>query len=171
MLASLRRIEGTYGIAVIDLDFPDRIVVARNGSPLILGVGDGEMHVASDAAALIRYTRQVVYLDDGELATVRADGYRTFTQDARATTKTEKTVEWTADEYERGAHEHFMVKEIHEQPEAVQRATRGRLDERFHTVHLGGLNMDAREAREIKRVKILGCGSAYYAGQLGPQFI
>ncbi|HZX09052.1 MAG TPA: glutamine--fructose-6-phosphate aminotransferase, partial [Kribbella sp.] len=82
VLAALHRIEGTYGIAVVDLDFPDRIVVARNGSPLILGIGDGEMHIASDAAALIRYTRQVVYLDDGELATVRADGYRTFTQDA-----------------------------------------------------------------------------------------
>jgi glucosamine--fructose-6-phosphate aminotransferase (isomerizing) len=171
VLAALRRIDGTYGIAVIDLAHPDRIVVARNGSPIILGVGDGEMHVASDAAALIRYTRQVVHLDDGELATVRADGYRTFTSDARATTKTAETVEWTADEYERGAHEHFMVKEIHEQPESVQRAIRGRLDERFHTVHLGGLNMDAREAREIRRVKILGCGSAYYAGQLGAQFI
>ena len=171
VMAALRRIEGTYGIAVIDLDFPDRIVVARNGSPLILGIGDGEMHVASDAAALIRYTRQVVYLDDGELATVRADGYRTFTQDAAPTTKTAKTVEWEADEYERGLHEHFMMKEIHEQPDAVGRAIRGRLDERFHTVHLGGLNMDAREAREIKRVKILGCGSAYYAGQMGAQFI
>jgi glucosamine--fructose-6-phosphate aminotransferase (isomerizing) len=171
VLEALGRIDGTYGIAVIDLAQPDRIVVARNGSPIILGVGDGEMHVASDAAALVRYTRQVVHLDDGELATVRADGYHTFTRDARATTKTAETVEWSADEYERGAHEHFMVKEIHEQPEAVQRAIRGRLDERFHTVHLGGLNMDAREAREIRRVKILGCGSAYYAGQIGAQFI
>ena len=88
---------------MIDLAHPDRIVVARNGSPIILGIGDGEMHVASDAAALVRYTRQVVHLDDGELATVRADGYRTFTSDARATTKTAETVEWTADEYERGA--------------------------------------------------------------------
>src|SRR3954468_18251588 len=171
VLASLRRIDGTYGIAVIDLDFPDRIVVARNGSPLILGIGDGEMHVASDAAALIRYTRQVVYLDDGELATVRADGYRTFTQDASPTTKTAKTVEWEADEYERGLHEHFMMKEIHEQSAAVERALRGRVDLRFHTAHLGGLNLDPREAREIRRVKILGCGSAYYAGQVGAQLI
>jgi len=171
VLQALRRIDGTYGIAVVDLAHPDRIVVARNGSPIILGVGDGEMHVASDAAALVRYTRQVVHLDDGELATVRADGYRTFTSDSRTTTKTAETVAWTADEYERGLHEHFMVKEIHEQPESVQRALRGRLDERFHTVHLGGLNMDAREARDIRRVKILGCGSAYYAGQLGAQFI
>jgi glucosamine--fructose-6-phosphate aminotransferase (isomerizing) len=171
VLAALRRIEGTYGIAVMDTEHPDRIVVARNGSPIILGVGDREMHVASDAAALVRYTRQVVHLDDGELATVRADGYQTFTADAGATTKTAETVEWSEEEYLRGEHEHFMVKEIHEQPDAVQRCLRGRLDERFQTVHLGGLNMDAREAREIRRVKILGCGSAYYAGQQGAQFI
>jgi len=171
VLAALRRIEGTYGIAVMDTEHPDRIVVARNGSPIILGVGDREMHVASDAAALVRYTRQVVHLDDGELATVRADGYQTFTADAGATTKTAETVEWSEEEYLRGEHAHFMVKEIHEQPDAVQRCLRGRLDERFHTVHLGGLNMDAREAREIRRVKILGCGSAYYAGQQGAQFI
>ncbi|WP_328992231.1 glutamine--fructose-6-phosphate transaminase (isomerizing) [Kribbella sp. NBC_01245] len=171
VLKALTRIDGTYGIAVIDLAHPDRIVVARNGSPIILGIGDGEMHVASDASALVRYTRQVVHLDDGELATVRADGYRTFTSDSRATTKSAETVEWSDEDYQRGEHEHFMVKEIHEQPESVQRVLRGRLDERFHTVHLGGLNMDAREAREIRRVKILGCGSAYYAGQLGAQFI
>ena len=171
VLQALGRIEGTYGIAVIDLEHPDRIVVARNGSPIILGVGEHEMHVASDAAALVRYTRQVVHLDDGELATVRADGFHTFTADARTTNKTAETVEWSEEEYARGAHEHFMIKEIYDQPEAVQRCLRGRLDERFHTVHLGGLNMDAREAREIRRVKILGCGSAYYAGQIGAQFI
>ncbi len=171
VLAALRRIEGTYGIAVVDTEHPDRIVVARNGSPIILGVGDREMHVASDAAALVRYTRQVVHLDDGELATVRSDGYQTFTADARTTTKTAETVEWSEEEYLRGDHEHFMVKEIHEQPDAVQRCLRGRLDERFHTVRLGGLNMDARELREIRRVKILGCGSAYYAGQQGAQLI
>jgi glutamine---fructose-6-phosphate transaminase (isomerizing) len=171
VLGALRRIEGTYGIAVVDTEHPDRIVVARNGSPIILGVGEREMHVASDAAALVRYTRQVVHLDDGELATVRSDGYQTFTADARATTKTAETVEWSEEEYLRGEHEHFMVKEIHEQPDAVQRCLRGRLDERFHTVRLGGLNMDARELREIRRVKILGCGSAYYAGQQGAQLI
>jgi glucosamine--fructose-6-phosphate aminotransferase (isomerizing) len=171
VLQALAQIEGTYGIAVIDLDRPDRLVVARNGSPILLGVGDNEMHVASDAAALVRYTTQVVHLDDGELATIQADGFRTFTTDARSTRKQAITVDWSLDEYERGAHEHFMIKEIHEQPDAVQRCLRGRLDERFHTAHLGGLNMDAREARDIRRVKILGCGSAYYAGQFGAQLI
>ncbi|MGH8827361.1 MAG: glutamine--fructose-6-phosphate transaminase (isomerizing), partial [Jiangellaceae bacterium] len=170
VLAALEQIQGTYGIAVIDLVHGDRIVVARNGSPIILGVGDHEMHVASDAAALVRFTRQIVHLDDGELATVRADGFQTFTREAR-TSKTAITVEWTDEAYDQGDHQHFMRKEIHEQPDAVQRCLRGRLDERFNTVRLGGLNMDPREAREIKRVKILGCGSAYYAGQLGAQFV
>ncbi|WP_026875956.1 glutamine--fructose-6-phosphate transaminase (isomerizing) [Jiangella gansuensis] len=170
VLAALATVDGTYGIAVAHLAHPDRLVVARNGSPIILGIGEREMHVASDAAALVRYTRQVVHLDDGELATVRADGYQTFTREAR-TTKTAVTVDWSSSEYDKGAHEHFMRKEILEQPEAARRSLRGRLDERFHTVRLGGLEMDAREAREFRRVKILGCGSAYYAGQIGAQFI
>ncbi|SDS85489.1 glutamine--fructose-6-phosphate transaminase (isomerizing) [Jiangella sp. DSM 45060] len=170
VLAALDRIEGTYGIAVLDQAHPDRIVVARNGSPIILGLGDREMHVASDTAALVRYTKQVVHLDDGELATLRADGYQTFTREAR-TTKTAVTVDWDASDYGTDGHEHFMHKEIAEQPDAVRRILKGRLDERFHTVRLGGLEMDARELREFRRVKILGCGSAYYAGQAGAQFI
>jgi glucosamine--fructose-6-phosphate aminotransferase (isomerizing) len=171
VLATLALVEGTYGIAVLDHAHPDRLVVARNGSPLILGVGDGEMHVASDIAALVRYTSQVVHLDDGELATVTPDGFRTFTPHAGATTKQPVTVDWSSEDYDRGLHEHFMIKEIEEQAEAVRRCTQGRLDDRFHTAHLGGLNLDPHEARAIRRVKILGCGSAYYAGQFGAQFI
>ncbi len=171
VLAALAQVDGTYGLAVLDLDHPDRIVVARNGSPLIIGIGEHEMYVASDAAALVRYTRQVIHLDDGELATVQAEGFHTFTLAAQTTRKEPTTVEWSAEEYELGAHEHFMIKEIHEQPEAVQRCLRGRLDDRFATAHLGGLNLDPRDAREVRRVKILGCGSAYYAGQFGAQLI
>ncbi|SDU74256.1 glutamine--fructose-6-phosphate transaminase (isomerizing) [Jiangella alkaliphila] len=170
VLATLDRIEGTYGLAVLDRAHPDRIVVARNGSPIILGIGDREMHVASDTAALVRYTKQVVHLDDGELATLKADGYQTFTRDAR-TTKTAVTVDWDTSDYGSDGHAHFMHKEIAEQPDSVRRVLKGRLDERFHTVRLGGLEMDARELREFRRVKILGCGSAYYAGQAGAQFI
>jgi glucosamine--fructose-6-phosphate aminotransferase (isomerizing) len=169
--AALAQVEGTYGLAVIDLRFPDRMVVARQGSPLILGVGQNETHVASDVAALVRYTRQVVHLDDGELATVTRDGFRTFTREARSTSKQVVTVDWSYDDYERGAHEHFMLKEIHEQPQAVEQCIRGRLDDRFSTAHLGGLDLSPREARAFRRVKVLGCGSAYYAGQFGAQFI
>jgi glutamine---fructose-6-phosphate transaminase (isomerizing) len=155
----LRRVEGTYGLVVLDILHQNELVVARNGSPLILGIGDGEMFVASDIAALVRYTKQVVYLDDAEIATVRAAGYQA--------SKKPTTVEAEAGDYELGAYEDFMRQEIHEQPEALRRALRGRLDERFATARLGGINLDPRQLRSIRQVKFLGCGSAYYAGQMG----
>jgi glutamine---fructose-6-phosphate transaminase (isomerizing) len=168
---ALRSVVGAYGLAVLDAEHPDRIVVARNGSPVLLGVGEREMFVASDVAALIGYTRQVVYLDDGELATITPGGYRTFTIDDRATAKSPSTIDWDVVGAEIGDHAHYLIKEIQEQPRAIERALRGRIDDRFNTAHLGGLNLTTREAREIKRVKILGCGSAAYAGELGAQLI
>ncbi len=168
---ALTSVVGTYGIAVLDARQPDRVVAARNGSPVVLGIGDKEMFVASDVAALVRYTRQVVHLDDGEVATVRADGFHTSTLDARTTTHEPLLIEADLRSYTADGYTHFMRKEIHEQPRTVERALRGRLEERFNTAHLGGLNIDAREARAIRRVKILGCGSAFYAGQVGAQLI
>src|SRR5262249_47188300 len=168
---ALTSVVGTYGIAVLDARYPDLIVAARNGSPVVIGIGEKEMFAASDVAALVRYTRQVVHLDDGELATLRADGFRTSTLDALATSKVPSVIETEDAAYDAEGYTHFMRKEIHEQPAAVERALRGRLDARFHTAHLGGLELDPREARAIRRVKILGCGSAYYAGQVGAQLI
>jgi glucosamine--fructose-6-phosphate aminotransferase (isomerizing) len=168
---ALSHVVGTYGVAVVDARHPGVLVVARNGSPVVLGIGEKEMFAASDVAALVRYTRQVVHLDDGELAAVRADGFRTFTADARATSKEPSLIEADDAAYDADGYAHFMRKEIHEQSSAVERTLRGRLDGRFHTAHLGGLDLDAREARAIRRVKILGCGSAYYAGQVGAQLI
>ena len=168
---ALRQVVGAYGLAIIDAEHSDRIVVARNGSPVLLGVGDKEMFVASDVAALIGYTRQVVYLDDGELATITAGGYRTFTLDDRSVAKSPSTIDWDVVGAEIGDHAHFLIKEINEQPRAIKRALSGRIDERFETAHLGGLNLTIREAREFRRVKILGCGSACYAGDLGAQLI
>jgi glucosamine--fructose-6-phosphate aminotransferase (isomerizing) len=168
---ALRKVVGAYGIAVVDTEHPDRIVVARNGSPVLLGLGEKEMFVASDVAALVGYTRQVVYLDDGELATITANGYRTFTLDARSTAKQPSEVDWDVVGAEIGDHAHFLIKEIGEQPRSIERTLRGRIDERFNTAHLGGLNLTVRGAREFRRVKILGCGSACYAGDLGAQLI
>ncbi|MGI9002120.1 MAG: glutamine--fructose-6-phosphate transaminase (isomerizing) [Pseudonocardia sp.] len=168
---ALHNVVGAYGLAVLDAEHPDRIVVARNGSPVLLGVGEREMFVASDVAALIGYTRQVVYLDDGELATITAGGYRTFTLDDRSTAKSPSTIDWDVVGAEIGDHAHYLIKEIQEQPRAVERTLLGRIDERFDTAHLGGLNLTVREAREIRRVKILGCGSACYAGELGAQLV
>ena len=168
---ALAAIEGTYGIAVVHADFPDRIVVARNGSPLIIGVGDKEMHVASDLGALVRYTTTVAHLDDGEMATLTATGFTTYRQDLTRIAREATQVDVDPASYETGEHDSFMRKEMYEQPAAAERVLRGRLDERFGTSHLGGLHMGARETRAIKRVKILGCGSSYYVGQMGASLV
>ncbi len=161
--AALRGVEGTYGLVVLDSKRPDELVVARNGSPIVLGVGEGEMFIASDVAALVRYTQRVVYLEDGEIATVRANDFHT--------TGRAQTVELTDEDYELGEFSDFMRKEMAEQPEAVRRALRGRLDIRFATAHLGGIRMEPRELRSVRRVKFLGCGTAYYAGQMGANLV
>ena len=168
----LRHVEGTYGLVVLDVKHPKELVAARNGSPLVLGIGESEMFVASDVAALVRYTKQVVYLEDAEVATVHATDYRTTSLEGAShrtpgSGNVPTTVEAEAGDYELGSFEDFMRKEIHEQPEALRRALRGRLDDRFATARLGGINLDARQLRAIRQVKFLGCGSAYYAGQMG----
>jgi glucosamine--fructose-6-phosphate aminotransferase (isomerizing) len=171
VLDVLSRITGTYAIAVLDERHPDRLVVARKGSPLILGVGDHEMFVASDLAALVRHTTSVVHLDDGELATVTASGFRTFSHDEEDTDKTPTTVDVDLEDVGLGGYRHYMRKEIIEQPSTIERMLRGRLDERFGTARLDGLNLGPRELRWFRRVKILGCGSAYYVGQIGAAMI
>ena len=168
----LRHVAGTYGLVVLDTQNPNELVVARNGSPIVLGIGASEMFVASDVAALVRYTKQVVYLDDAEVATLHASDYRVVSLEEGSRrgsdgSKVPTTVEAEADDYELGPYEDFMRKEIHEQPEALRRALRGRLDDRFATARLGGIDLDARQLRGIRQVKFLGCGSAYYAGQMG----
>jgi glutamine---fructose-6-phosphate transaminase (isomerizing) len=171
VLDVLSRITGTYAIAVLDEQHPDRLVVARNGSPLILGVGDREMFVASDLSALVRHTTTVVHLDDGELATVSASGFRTFSQEQENTEKTPTTVDLDLEDVGLGGYRHYMRKEILEQPSTIERMLRGRLDERFGTARLDGLNLGPRELRWFRRVKILGCGSAFYVGQMGAAMI
>jgi glucosamine--fructose-6-phosphate aminotransferase (isomerizing) len=171
VLDALAQITGTYAFAVTDQEHPDRIVVARNGSPLILGVGDREMFVASDLSALVRHTTSVVHLDDGELATVTSGGFRTFSRERENTAKMPVRIELDAQDVELAGYQHFMRKEILEQPGSVERMLRGRLDERFGTARLDGLNLGPRDLRSFRRVKILGCGSAYYVGQIGAQLI
>ena len=169
---ALGAVVGTYGLAVLHADFPDRIVVARNGSPLVVGVGDKEMYVASDLAAIVRHTTTVAMLDDGEMATVTESGFTTMRHsDLASTGKTASQVDIDASAYDAGDHESYMHKEMLEQPTTAQAVLRGRLDDRFGTAHLGGLQMDARDLRAVRRVKILGCGSAYYVGQMGAALI
>ncbi|MGC1753420.1 glutamine--fructose-6-phosphate transaminase (isomerizing) [Trebonia sp.] len=173
VIRTLHRVEGAYGLVVLDIKNPDQLVVARNGSPIVLGLGENEMFVASDVSALVRYTRQVIYLEDGEIATITASAYhtKTLTGTDNSDNKTPTTVDADAGDYELGEYSDYMRKEIHEQPDALRRALRGRLDDRFATARLGGINLDARQLRNIKNVKFLGCGSAYYAGQMGAALV
>lgn len=175
--AALREVDGAYGVAVVDDREPGRIVAARNGSPVVLGIGAGEMLVASDVAALVRHTDQVIHLDDGEVAVIEAGTFRTFPLDGdpladdTAPGKTPSRIEVERTAFDRAGHDTFMHKEIFEQPAAVDRALRGRLDHRFSTAHLGGIELTARDVLGIRRVKVLGCGSAHYAGRLGAHLI
>ena len=164
---ALRDVRGTYGIAVVCSEEPGRIIAARKGSPLILGVGDDEYVVASDAAAIIQHTTQVIYLADGEMVTVWEDGFRTMTLDALPVTKEVSGLEMTLEDIELGTHEHFMLKEILEQPRAMEDCMRGRVNLAESRIYLGGLRSLARELVRTKRFVIIGCGTAWHAGLVG----
>ena len=170
---ALADVEGTYGLAVIDAGHPDRIVVARRGLARPARHRRArDARVASDAAALVRYTRQVVTLDDGELAVLTADGYRTFGLDMTPTQKRSFAIDWSPDDLDRGGHEHFMRKEILEQPQAIERALR-RPPRRplRHRASRRRASSTRASALGIRRVRLLGCGTAYYAGLAGAQLI
>lgn len=169
--SALQLVEGAYGIAVLSARQPDRIVVARNGSPVLLGIGQGEHFVASDAAAVVRHTDQVIYLDDREMAVLRADGYRTLTLNAEGTDKRPITAPVSTTAYDKAGHPDYMHKEIHEQPAAIARTLAGRVDQRFSTAHLGGIDLTPRHVLALRRIKVLGCGSAFYAGLAGAHLI
>jgi len=168
---TLQRVRGTYGVAVIAKDEPDKIVAARLGSPLVLGMGDGEFFIASDTSAILAHTRQVVYLDDGEMAVVTPSGYEIRTLENAPVSKDVEQVEWEAEDVQKDGHPHFMMKEMIEQPEVIINSTRGRLDFEEGLAVLGGLRDAARELRRINRFIIVGCGSAYYAGLVGEYMI
>jgi len=169
--AVLAEVKGAYGLAVIDALRPEALVAARNGGPVVVGVGDGEGFVASDAAALMGHARSIAHLDDGEVAEIRAGGFTVFTLEGAETVKPLSELSGDALAMERGDYAHFMRKEIDEQPAAVRRTLMGRFDRRFSTAHLGGIEMSAREALDIRRVKVLGCGSACHAGMVGAHLI
>lgn len=165
--AALKKVEGTYGIAVIHADEPQKVVGARNGSPLVVGLGEGEYFLASDVAAMLSRTRQVIYLDDGEIAVITPDGYHTCTIQNEAVDKAVEEVTWDLAQIEKGGYAHFMLKEIHEQPETIQNTFRGRVVLEEGDAHLGGVNMTPEEMRSIKRIVFLACGTSWHAGLVG----
>jgi glucosamine--fructose-6-phosphate aminotransferase (isomerizing) len=160
-------VEGTYGIVVLSVHEPDKMVAARKGSPLILGIGEGENFVASDAAAIIDHTRHVVYLEDGEVAVVTKHGFKTVTIDDVSVTKQVQEVNLELSQIERGGYEHFMMKEIHEQPETIRNAMRGRLLVDQGNVVLGGLRDVMDKLLCARRFIITACGTSWHAGLVG----
>src|SRR5262245_19930325 len=171
--AALKMVEGTYGIAVLHADHPRTIVGARNGSPLIVGVGNGEYFVASDVSAILRHTRRVFYLDDHEMVTLTDDGpnIRTVDNGEATVSKPLTHVEWDLEMIEKGGFDHFMLKEIFEQPQTIRNAFRGRLVWEEGDAHLGGLNLSADELRRVKRLGFIGCGTSWHAALLGEYMI
>jgi glucosamine--fructose-6-phosphate aminotransferase (isomerizing) len=164
---ALKRVEGTYGLAVVSTRYPDQMVVARKGSPLVVGIGDGETIIASDVSAIVAYTRQVIYLQDGDVAVITADGPQIFTLDNVSVDRAVAKVEWEVGAAEKGGYEHFMLKEIMEQPAALQNAIRGRLDLSLGTAVLSGLALSPRELAAIQRLVIVACGTSLHAGMVG----
>ncbi|PYP36080.1 MAG: glutamine--fructose-6-phosphate transaminase (isomerizing) [Gemmatimonadetes bacterium] len=167
VIAALHHVEGTYGIAVLAEADPQKIVVARRGSPVLLGVGDGEFLVASDASAVLGHTRSVVYLNDGDVAVVTPAGYRVLDGDAREQERSIDDIEWDLDAIALGGYPHFMLKEICEQPETVQSTLRGRLLVAEGTARLNGLKLTPEQCRAIRRIVIVACGTSWHAGLVG----
>ena len=161
----LSAVEGAYALGIVCADAPDRLIAARKDAPLLLGCGDGENFLASDVTALLRHTRDIVYMDDGELAVITAGGIRIYDERRRPIEKEHQHIDWDVDAAEKGGYDHFMLKEIHEQPAAIARAITGRIQN--GRVVLSDLTMTDREIRELGRICIVACGSSYHVGMVG----
>jgi glucosamine--fructose-6-phosphate aminotransferase (isomerizing) len=167
VMAALPMLEGTYGLAIVSAHQPETLVAARMGSPLLIGIGDDEYFVASDAAALVDHTRSVVYLDDGEVAVIDRDGYHIYDRATTRVEKTVRTIDWDIGAVERGGYAHFMLKEIMEQPESIRNTLRGRLLEEEGTARLGGLNLADDELLDIDRIVLTACGTSWHSALIG----
>lgn len=168
---ALSQVQGTYGIAVVSSDDPDMLIAARKGSPLILGIGDGEYFLGSDAAPIIEYTRKVVYLNDGELIIVRRSGFTVYTMDNVELDKSIHELEWDLEQIEKGGYDHFMLKEIMEQPASIQNAMRGRVFNKEPYVVLGGLFDVIDKLKDADRIIICACGTSWHAALVGEYMI
>lgn len=164
---ALLALRGTYGLVVLDSSDPERLIAARNFSPLLLGVGDGEYFVASDASAVLKHTARVIYLDDGEVAVVTRDGHTVYDLGRNVREKESHLIEWAPEHIQKGGHPHFMLKEIMEEPEAIENTIRGRLIPDEGLAKLGGLTEVVEDLKKTKRIFIGACGTAYLAGKVG----
>lgn len=166
---ALTKLEGTYGLLILFTEYPDIIIGAKKGSPLVVGVKKDAMFIASDAAAFIAYTQQVIYLEDNEIVVIKANDYKTMNMQKTIVAKSIESLDWENEAIQKGSHDHFLLKEIYEQPEVVTRAYGGggRFIQDFGTVKLGGLNLAREELFAVRRIEITGMGTALYAGLIG----
>ncbi len=169
--SALQKIRGTYGLAVVSSYEPEKIIAARMGAPIVIGLGEGENFVASDAAPLLPYTRTVLYLEDGEMAVVTPKTYAVFTRDNKAVNRSVETVEWSADKMQKEGFAHFTLKEIREAPDVIKNTLRGRLITEDGLAKLGGLQSIAHKLRAAKRIIIVACGTAFHAARVGEYMI
>lgn len=171
VVQALKLVHGTYGIAVISELNPEEIVVARSGSPLVIGVGHGETLIASDASALVGHTKKAIYLSDGEVATITADSVAIKTLNSQPVSAKVETIQTDLAAIQKGGYDHFLLKEIMEQPSSLAETLRGRINLAEKIVHLGGPNLSDKELKSIKHLLIVGCGTAYHAGMLASYYI
>jgi glucosamine--fructose-6-phosphate aminotransferase (isomerizing) len=169
--AALAQLQGTYGLAMLFRDWPNLILAARRGSPLIVGVGNKEHFISSDATSLVGYTDKIITLADHELAVLTADSLRVIHRDHGHRSPTVQVLDWTVAEVSRGGYPHYMLKEIFEQPEAIRNTMRGRLDWDEATARFGGLNLSPQELRRVRRILFTGCGTSWHAGLVGEYLI
>ena len=166
--AALQQVEGAYGLAIMSSRDPNKLVAARKGSPLLIGVGEeNDYYIASDVAAVLAQTRQVIYLDDGEIAVLSPEGHRTMKLGGAEVTKEIAHIQWDLDAIEKGGHDHFMLKEIFEQPETLRQTMRDRAIEKDGTVKFGGLNLEDDELAAFERIIITACGTSWHSGLIG----
>lgn len=167
VLDALAQVEGTYGIAVISSRDPHKVVAARLGSPLLIGLGEGEHYIASDVSAILAHTRQVVYLDDGDVAVLDPEGYRVIDKSAKEMRRNVSKIDWDLEQIERGGYPHFMLKEIFEQPQTVENTMRGRILEEEATAKLGGLNLTDEELLKFDNIVLTACGTSWHSALIG----
>jgi glucosamine--fructose-6-phosphate aminotransferase (isomerizing) len=164
---TLREIQGSYALVFLSLADPGRLVVAKNATPIVIGCGQGETFVASDVPALLDYTRQVTFLEDGEMAEVSAGKFRVLNGKGKAIQRELKQITWDAVTAQKGGYRHFMLKEIHEQPRAIADTFRGRVSLKTGDVLLEGVELSAKEVARVGKIHIVACGTAWHAGLVG----
>ncbi len=168
---ALRRVVGAYGIAIVSRDEPGTIVVARNGSPLVIGIGDGEMLCGSDIPALLAHTREMIFLEDGDIVELKARSYRIESVDGSKVERKIRQIDWSTVQAEKSGYKHFMLKEIHEQPDVIEATLRGRMDLAAGDVHAGEIGVTPELARQLRRVYLIACGTSHHAAMAGRYWI